>query len=174
MPCAWEPWWGYTLGPLGPGGPAGGRLSARTAKPLDPPSAGAGPVRFPRLLLPNPFPASPQTQSSWGEPYFRETGRPHWVASSRSKLPPAARQCRAKRRLPHALRFSTPSRSATLLPRVTVGAPECLPLPRRLSTWETCEMMPCQGGGISQRRPSPFRRRREWPLRLPHPQPTSA
>lgn len=35
-------------------------------------------------------PASHQTQSSWGEPYFRETGPPHWAAPSRSK-PPSGR-----------------------------------------------------------------------------------
>ena len=35
-------------------------------------------------------PVSHQTQSSWGEPYFRETGPPHWAAPSRSK-PPSGR-----------------------------------------------------------------------------------
>lgn len=138
---------GLALGPLGPRGPAGARLSARTAKPPDPASAGTGPVRFPRLLLPALSRRLPKHRAPGASPIFEKqdgpTGLPHLEVSPLQQLASAEPDST----------FPTPCASPRHPPGCTAAtrdctSPDCLPLPRRLSTWETCEVMPRRGGGF--------------------------
>lgn len=131
-------------GPLGP--------RARMAKPGAPASAGKGPARFLRLLLPAPPGVSPDTELP-GRALISRRG----TAPSRSRPSPATRPAEPGDASPTPRPHGHGAATRGGERREGPSAPDVEDVPRD-----------ARPGGTSRRRPPPFRRRREWP---PSPRP---